>query len=156
MRTAIHYCVNCGAQYVFQWSGSYNAIGIPKEYQDKDYCPECKKAIIEALAPIEKKTEIKWLPTTEVTLKELLDHEKAVREERIAAQHDQTGFALPLMERVFAHLTNFETGEHSRDAIVKYQNREYSYHYWDSHPEDAKINVKARVHFGSTDIVAYY
>ena len=142
---------------MFQWSGTYNAVGIPKELQDRDYCPECKGAIIKALEPIEKKTEIKWLPTTEVTLSELLNHEKKVREERIAASRDNSmGFALPLMERVFAHLCNFETGESSKDAIVKYNNREYSYHYWESHPEDAKITVKARVHFGSTDIVAYY
>lgn len=156
MIITIHYCINCGAQYHFQWSGNYDAVDIPKEYRDKDYCPECKKAIVEALAPIQKKTEIKWLPTTEVTLQQLLDHEKLVREERMAAQENQTGFAFPLMERVFAHLTNFETGESSCDAIVKMNGKEYAYHYWKSHPEDAKITVKARVHFGSTDIVAYY
>lgn len=155
MRIGINYCKNCGAEYNVQYSGNYNAIEVPREYQDKDYCPDCKKAIVEALAVIPKKTEIRWIKTDEVDLKQVLAVEKLVLEKRLA-DHIKEHALLPMCTRVFAHLTNFETGEHSKDGEVEINNQLYRYHYWQSNPAEAMIRVKARIDLATEKIIAYY
>lgn len=56
MRTTISRCIHCGKTYTYQLSG-YPQLN---EYNDEHYCPECKKAIMEALSKIPKKFDRKW------------------------------------------------------------------------------------------------
>lgn len=155
MRLAIHYCVNCAAEYMHQWSGSYDATDIPKEYQDKDYCPDCKKLIVDVLATVPKKTEIKWLVTDEVNLETLLLWEKEKAEEHQKKIDDRT-LLFPLVRRALTSLTNVDTGETSVAGEVTKDGREYRYFYWPSKPEEAQITVKSRVDLTTGKVVAYY
>ena len=81
MRIGIVYCKNCGLKYSWQASGHYS-LDTPKEYNDSEYCPECKKAIIDALAPIEKKSIVKWIETDVVDFETLKRWESEMLEER--------------------------------------------------------------------------
>jgi len=93
------YCENCGDQYKYQASGHY-CLDTPQEYNDKEYCPECKKAIIDALAPIEKKSIIKWIDAEGIDLKTIKRWEEEKIAERKFLEGNQGPF-LPLMKRVF-------------------------------------------------------
>ena len=101
MRIVIVYCKNCGAKYNWQASGNWS-LDTPKEYNDREYCPECKKAIIDALAPISKKSIVKWIKTDEVDLETLKRWKKEMLEERKLYVGDIGKF--PYIERVFPTL----------------------------------------------------
>ena len=108
MRIGIVYCKNCGAKYNWQASGNYWALDTPQEYNDSEYCPECKKAIIDALALIEKKSIIKWIKTNEVNLETLKWwEEENIRERKLL--EGNPGHLLPHMKRVFATLPEHDT-----------------------------------------------
>lgn len=51
MKTYITRCKHCGMEYTFQASGE----GCFDNYNDRDYCPTCKKAIVDALNKEPKK-----------------------------------------------------------------------------------------------------
>lgn len=51
MKTYKTRCKHCGREYTFQASGE----GCLDNYNDKDYCPTCKKAIVDALSKVPKK-----------------------------------------------------------------------------------------------------
>jgi len=160
MKIAIHYCINCGERYMFQWSGNYDAIpDVPKEYRDKDYCPECKKAIVDALTPITKKSEIKWLPTTEVDIDTLLKWEEELREKQIAEDNaNSTNHPVfPRGRRVWAGLYNTDIKENSRqEQVMNPENRRlYFYRFYPSKKNEAVITVQARVKFGTNEIIDY-
>lgn len=53
----IHYiqqCKHCGARYTYQASGQ----GCFDKYNNREYCPDCYKAILDALAKIPVKYHI--------------------------------------------------------------------------------------------------
>ena len=56
MITYFKHCSHCGITYLYQASGD----GCLNELNDKDYCPTCKKAIIDALNTIPVKYIEKW------------------------------------------------------------------------------------------------
>ena len=59
------FCKHCGIRHSFQGSG----WGAP-EYNDEDYCQECKKTIVDALKNIPKKAEMRFIPSKDFTEKE--------------------------------------------------------------------------------------
>lgn len=61
MKVGINICGHCGDEYYIQYSGEYR-LKTPEEYRDSNYCPKCKKAIIEALATIPVKFKNKFVP----------------------------------------------------------------------------------------------
>jgi len=145
MRICITYCKNCGAEYHWQASGPYNALDIPKEYQDSEYCPECKKAIVEVLSKIEKKTKITYKETDEITLDDLLNIEKKEDEERY-----KKGF---YCKQIFANLYDTEVGEHSQSGEVKYNKKTYHYFYFPSRKNEASITKKVRIDIKTDNII---
>lgn len=150
MRTSINYCINCGDQYKFQWSGNYDAVPeIPKEYRNEYYCPECQKAIFEALKPIEKKSEITWIDCTDLSLLDDLESEF-----KIIHQTPKDG-SFPLMKRVFMSPFNTTLNEHKRIEEVKYKGRTYVYSYYPSERNNALINTKVRVSLKTKEILEY-
>lgn len=150
MRTYINYCKNCGAEYQWQASGSYNALDIPKEYQDSEYCQDCKKAVVDALSKIENKTEIRSIKTDEITLDELLDIEK--ENLRIEQEKNKNNF-FPICKRIFSNLYDTEKNEYSISGEVKYNRKTYHYFYFPSRKIEAKITKKVRIDIKTNNII---
>ena len=153
MRLCICYCINCGAKYEWQASGSYEALDTPRELQDKDYCPECKGAINDALSKIEKKTKIDYQLTDEITLEQLLKEKSARLERQKGGLYMERIF--PYMERIFPTLWSQERNEHQRAGVETINGREYFYSYWPSMAEPPKITVKVRVEIKTGKIIDY-
>lgn len=158
MKIVIQECKHCGVEYHVQYSGSYDAIDTPREYRDGEYCPECKKAIVDVLKQIPVKFAYKNVETDEVDLNTLLRWEK----ERIDDHQqkiDNGEALLPLARRVFSGLRNIETGEH--DIVNQVIGREdkigriYIYSYWSSDMSKQRILVNRRVEL-ATGIVGKY
>jgi hypothetical protein len=80
-------------------SGHY-VLDTPEEYNDSEYCPDCAKAIIDALKLIPKKTEMRYVDNNDYTFDELMEFEEAKR------NTSTSGF--PQGRRVFARMVNFD------------------------------------------------
>ena len=160
MRLAIHNCKHCGTEYTHQWSGNYDAVDTPKELRDKDYCPDCKKVVNEALLLIPKKFDYKFVDTDEVDLDTLLRWEKEEAEEfQIKQESNMAGFMLPRMKRVFPSLVSHDLKESMKTEQVigreDKKGRKYIYSYWPSKPEQAKIRVEKYVNLITGEEVKY-
>jgi hypothetical protein len=145
-----HDCKHCGIEYVHQWSGNYNATGIQREYQDGEYCPECKKAIVDALAIIPVKFEYKGVQTTEVDLETLKRWEEEFLEEhRVIADSNMRGNMLPISRRVFAKLVKSDfTESQVIEQVIGRDDKEgriYVYSYWPSNIDECIISVQRKV-----------
>jgi len=104
MRIVIVYCKNCGAEYMWQASGNHWTLDTPKEYNDEEYCPTCKRAIVDALAPIQKKSFIKWVEADDVDLSTIKRWYSEMLEERKVYAG-----GWPYMKRIFATLPGHDT-----------------------------------------------
>jgi len=114
MRTAIVECKHCGVEYITQLSG-HNVLETPKEYQSSEYCPECQKAIVDALSLISVKFKNKFVPTNEVTLDQLLEWEQAnYKEEKEKRIKNECLF--PLMKKVFSEVYDTELNDYRLTA----------------------------------------
>lgn len=56
MKVTTHRCKNCLQEYFYYLSGKPNT-----NFNDEQYCPECKKAIVEALKTIKPKFKLSWV-----------------------------------------------------------------------------------------------
>jgi len=143
MEIAIHECKHCGEEYHFQWSGNYDAVDVPREHRDTEYCPVCKKAIYDALAKIPVKFKYEHVITDEVNLDTLLKWEKENDDE----QSKNGGL---IARRILAGLWDSKTGESQKVREVigrddERKGREYFYCYWPSDPKNCIITVNRRV-----------
>jgi len=143
MRHQYEECKHCGTDIPDFYF--YESSGISREYQDDEYCPECKKTIIDALKKIPVKFAYKDVPTDEVDLETLLRWEKEHKDEINA----KGGLHFV---RVLVGLRNIYTGEHDvvREVIGREdkEGRTYIYSYWSSAMEDKskqRITVERRV-----------
>lgn len=68
MLTYSKHCKHCGNQYMYQASGN----GCLNTYNDENYCPECKKAIIDTLNKIPIKFVEKWKKINDINYNEFL------------------------------------------------------------------------------------
>lgn len=66
MRIVNKRCKHCHQEYEWQASGECH-----EEYNNSEYCPECWKAICEALSKIPVKFHIKYVPTNDIDYKVL-------------------------------------------------------------------------------------
>jgi copper chaperone CopZ len=133
-----------------QWSGNYNATGIQREYQDKEYCPECKKAIVDALSKIPVKFEYKGVQTAEVDLETLKRwEEEFLEEQRVIANSNTGGYMLPIGRRVFAKLVKSDfTESQVIEQVIGREDKEgriYVYSYWPSKIDECIISVQRKV-----------
>jgi len=139
MRVYFNYCVNCGAKYKYQASGS--TWVVDEKYNDHEYCPECKKAILEALDKIPKKSELKWIDTDLVDLDTLLEWEKLENEE-ILIEYNGKEWAqkFPVMKRVFTTIWDPLSDEHSKTFQVNgredHKDKLFCASYW---PKSKKV-----------------
>ena len=143
MRRKYEECKHCGTDIpdFYFWEHS----NISREYQDNEYCLECKKAIVDALKKIPVKFAYEDVKTDEVDLDTLLRWEKEHKEEIDA----KGGLHFT---RVLVGCRNLKTGEHDvvREVIGREdkEGRVYIYSYWSSAMEDKsqqRITVERRV-----------
>ena len=158
MRISINECVHCGVEYRFQWSGP----SMPGEYNDHDHCPECKKAIVDALNAIPKKFGYKFVVTTEVSIHTILGWEQENKEDRqkkdAEAQKNDV-IIFPMIRRVFSSMMNANTGEISISGAIsgrgEFEGRSYHYFYWPSKIDEAKISVEKLVNLQTDEELSY-
>ena len=72
-------CKHCGVDIPDFYF--YESTGASSKYKDDDYCPECKKAIVDALKKIPVKFAYQDVKTDEVDLETLMRWEKEHKEE---------------------------------------------------------------------------
>jgi hypothetical protein len=106
-------------------------LETPEKYNDEHYCPECKKAIIEALAKIQKKTELRYVPSNDFNIDELIDmYDKQmsdIREKNIEAANKNM---FPIGIRVFPGMYKQSTEEHSTDYEIERDEKLYHYSFF--------------------------
>lgn len=171
MRTCVDICVHCGKEYMWQASGSW-ALDTPEKYNSDKYCPDCKKALDDALAAIpvlfvNKNVKIQDAYEFDPKLKEItpayifdLINKK---EEELKKKSEESGW--PICRRVYANFYNSETNEHSVSGEVQdridvehryYKRmRNFSYFYWPSKPEEMNISVSVRIDAKTNKILDY-
>lgn len=130
-----HRCRNCHARYTYQASG-WGAI----EFNDADYCPKCKEAIVVALRAVPPVCEHKWIPTNDVSVKTLVDIED---EHLKRARQSGAIFA----RRTMVGLFDLEDpSNHHRNGIVKLNGKTYRYEYWTKWGmEKGRVYIEAEV-----------
>lgn len=98
-------CKHCGINYIWQGSG-YSCYD---NYNNRDYCPICQKAIIEALEKISIKRKVEYVETilTEKEFDLLLKVEDLYRD---YLKHNSENFSLAaIAKRVFVNLVDSKT-----------------------------------------------
>jgi len=122
-------CAHCQAKYTFQASGA----GCGDPGNDSRFCSDCWAAVQAALAAVPVRFERVWLPTTEVTLEELLEQERRLAEQ----QQGQL-----VARRVSFPLFNLQTGESDRSGFVRLDGKHYQYRFWPGREEEYSIQVE--------------
>ena len=87
MRTCIVRCKHCGKEYSYQASGD----GCFDKLNNKDYCPECMKAILDALDKIPKRYEWRYNRCErpdEKTIEKFREMKKVFEEEEERKKND--------------------------------------------------------------------
>jgi len=159
MRITICICEHCGSKYQWQASGCYNVLETPKEYQSPDYCPECKKAIVETLNKIPVKFKEEYVETTEVTLAQLKQWEINYIEEEKEKMANSKIVIFPKFKRVFPKL--YDTVNQELQVVEEvigrddFRERQYIYSYWPSKIEEATISVKKRIEIATGKETGY-
>ena len=139
MKVCLNFCKNCGAEYRYQASGSHWSLDTPKEYNDFDYCPECKKVIVDVLVKIPKKTEIRCIDTNDFTLDELLLKQE---EYNNTLKLQQNGF--PTTQQIFLSVTKADLSDITTTKKININNIDYYYTYWKKSKEVISIKKEVR------------
>lgn len=133
-----------------------------KKHQDPEYCPICKKAIVNALSKIEICYANKFRKTDEVTLQQLEDWEEVweAQEELDEATAILNGeVRLPIAELVFPSLVNSVTGATRLIKEVKgrdkYEGCTFRYSYWPDNKKDANIYAEKYVDLETDEEIHY-
>lgn len=130
-------CKNCRDNYLCQLSGQWQ-LDTPEEYNDQEYCPECKKAIVKALAGIKPKFKEIWL--TQDNMPEV---------PQMTCEKLQEIESKQFCRRIFPGLFDPKTGESQHMGQVEYvvpgkehwekeEKYVYRYSYWAGHPPSGK------------------
>lgn len=152
MKICICFCKNCGANYHWQASGDYK-LDTPEEYNDHEYCPKCKKAIVKALKKISKKTELRYVDTDDYTLAELLQiqedqaNEETKKIEEQGYNHDfPNGFLglLPMCRRIFPSTVKSDFSDSTRTEQIKINKTNYRFSYWSGSKKVIRISKEVR------------
>lgn len=125
-------CKHCCGDYRYIVSSYFTT----EETNDPDYCGECKAAILSALSSIPLKHVTEWVPTSEVTLQELLDQEKVAQ----AALDAKNGGLV--IRRVSFPMYDTQTWETDISGYVTLNGRSYDYRYWKGREAEAEIRIK--------------
>ena len=131
-------CCHCQSRYYYQASGPN-----PPDDDDDRYCPTCYKAVRKALAKVPVRYEQTWIPTTEVTLKQLQKWE---------AENE----AKSNIRRVGVPLYKMDENKNGRSVCIdvqlvrivrgrgEFEGRTYEYRYWEK-DKDPHKNAEIRM-----------
>lgn len=123
-------CVHCGSRYCYQASG-HGAT----EYNDGNYCPGCKKAIVDALKSVPPVAKAAWRATRDVSVAQLVEIEMA--REQAQQEHHNSG-EWPIVRRVLPGLFDqADPSNHHKQGILQVLGRTYRYEYWTKTGMDA-------------------
>lgn len=151
----MHYmkrCTHCKTVYAYQASG----YGCHDPLNDDEYCPDCKKVIVDALKDVPKKFDSTWVETNEVTY-DFLKEERRKKEEEYEKRDVNGNFIkLPITRRVYASLFNTKTGEAEKNDAFDIGEKQYLVQYWPSKPDDIKIQVLKEKNLLTGEIVDYW
>jgi hypothetical protein len=136
-------CKNCRVPYLCQLSGHWS-LSTPKEYNDREYCPECKKAIMNALSKIKPKFTEVW-----VGVDRLPEAPAMTVEQLKAIEHQQ------MFRRVFPTLFDPKACESQEMGEVIHGGFTYRYDYWPSRPDSVRIVIRAERNAGNGEIVPW-
>lgn len=149
MTTTHKECNHCGIEYYYYMSGS----NIPY-YNSDSYCEDCEKvrreAVEEAFSKVPIKFKWEYIETDMFSLDDLLLIEKErenKQQEDWQKRVDAGEILFPLAKRVYSNLYSTIDKEFSRSGVVKVFGKSYSYLYWSSKPEKAKIKVNTRIKY---------
>lgn len=160
MRVGIHRCIHCGIMYSYQASGSHWSLSTPEQFNDKEYCPDCKEAILEALYKIPVKRKQEFVETDIVSFKTLKEWENELAEEDLQELHSSDPPLLPRGRQVFACLYNVDRMEHQVhervDGRHEHRGKVFHYVYWPSMIEDVKVLVSSERNLETGEIVGFW
>lgn len=153
-------CKHCCTMYTWQAAGEYN-MDFPKEYSSSDYCPECKKTIVDALSKIPAKRQLVFVESDEFTPNVMFGLIKK-KEEDIIEKNKGSNF--PIIRRVFAGMYDSVRGVSSRqDQIIIKKNKNgrnvdvcYFYRYFPGYENEMEIKVAMEKDLVSGEILGYW
>jgi hypothetical protein len=121
-------CVHCQSPYVYHPS-FYGGEEVDYPYNHHDYCPDCRKVVVEALAGVPVRFEKRFLPAKDYTRDQIVTHQ----EERCA-----TGFP---MRRIMPGLYDM-TGKTRHHIVCELMpdGEWYKAEWWSDDPGDAKVS----------------
>jgi len=154
MRICLCYCKNCGARYQFQASGNYEALDIERKYQDIEYCPECKKIIVDGLEKVEKKTEIRSISCNNFTFEEVINKRKEEQEnffKRNEKLNLENKFSIG--KRVFVGHYNTKLGENSTQDAFVFENKLYFYSLYEKNKELVSLSKRVRFDLVKNEVI---
>lgn len=99
MRHCYKRCIHCGINYTYQMSG----YGCDNNFNDEQYCKECKETIINALKLIPRKYEPRYRDIKEVPLFDGITLDIVLKWEKIDINNPK------IIRRVYAGLIDLET-----------------------------------------------
>ena len=125
-------CAHCRIVYVWQSSG-----WCQSPLNDMKYCPECKKAINEALAKIPVYFRSVWQETDAHTVEFLLEQRK-INLKRAQEQHPDRIIG----ERILAPLFDMKDPENiNSNYEVQYNGETFAVEIWSKTPEKNKVKI---------------
>lgn len=128
-------CKHCQSVYVYYVSGGHYYL----PYNDRDYCPDCKKAILSALDNIPRKFEAVFLNCDDITVEEILE-ELETRKKK-AKEEDKIFFS-----RIAAPLFDLQDPSNQHYGGFIYLKGDYLYYsYWEKNGIKSKKIVKKRM-----------
>ena len=139
MRTCINFCKNCGIEYKYQMSGSVWLLDTEQRYNDFEYCPECKKKIVNSLSKVKKKTEIRTIKCNDFNLDECIQFEK----EEVDAIRNPNG-SFPIARRCFMSMYDIKSEDISKTIYFSKNSIKYYCTYWPKKHELINLSKEVR------------
>lgn len=125
-------CHHCMVTYAYQSSGP----DCHEETNDRDYCPECKAVIVEALRTVPRRVEQFWEVVTGKEADQVLEKKKQNEEDvarrRAAGQIIGVRIGMPLFD--------LQSGASSSCVFVHLDGVEYTVTTWSDDREPARVH----------------
>ena len=154
MQHYIKYCKHCEVEYTFQASGNHYTLEHSEKYNDENYCPRCKKAILDVLSTIWPVNEVLFVETDEITLDELVViREKQLEDHKAKMNSGDPSYMFPLTRPVLCTCYNSELKEFEKADEILHDGKIYRYYYFPSKKEEVKIYKKVRRDRVSKEII---
>lgn len=122
-------CHHCAVTYAYQGSGH----GCMEPTNDPDYCPDCKKVILDALSSVPARRKKDWVVTRDVSVETLVKREA----DGVAKVRAEGGFAVTRVPMGLYDLR--DPSNHNRGGVLRVDGRTLKYDYWTKAGMDAGV-----------------